>query len=186
MNTKKLLNSLLSYKAIALYIPTILTLYFGLHPFSPDNERAGFLIGQWQYDYKYNNEGVEVNVTGNTTYFKNGKYNAIADMTLQNKRFFNITCHLNVTGSWDEFDEDITTTIQDVIFSTNSLELNGSEVRGYDICNGDNKATTGKSTLVAIGQSQSYRKILASKYKIILLARSSVGEDYKIYMTKIK
>jgi len=186
MNINKLLKTLLSYKAMSLYIPTALALYFGLHPFSPSIEKTGFLIGQWQYDYNYNNGGIEVNVAGNTTYFKNGKYNAIANMTLLNEKFYNITCHLNVTGFWDEFDEDINTTIQDIILSTNSLKLNGSEVIGYDVCNGSNNAATGKNTLVTIGQSQSYRKISASKDKIILLARSSVGEDYKIHMTKIK
>lgn len=186
MNTKKLLKLLVSYKAISLYIPTILALYFGVHPFSPSNEKTGFLIGQWQYDYNYNNEGMAVNVTGKTTYFKNGKYNSIANMTIQNEKSFDIICHLNVAGFWEEFDEDITTTTQDVILSTNFLKLNGSEVSGYDICNGGDKATTGKSTLVAVGQSQSYRKISASKNKIILLAQSSVGEDYTIYMKRIK
>lgn len=186
MNIKRLLKALVSYKAISLYIPTILTLYFGFHPFSSNNEKTGFLIGQWRYDYNYNNEGMMVNVTGNTTYFRNGKYNSIANMTLQDEKSFDITCHLNVAGFWEEFDENITTTTQDVIFSTNSLKLNGSEVSGYDICNGGTKATTGKSTLAAIGQSQSYRKISESKDKIILLAQNSVGEDYTIYMKKIK
>ncbi|MCA1178345.1 MULTISPECIES: hypothetical protein [unclassified Pantoea] len=186
MNTKKLLKALVSYKTISLFIPTILALYFGFHPFSPSNEKTGFLIGQWQYDYNYINEGMTVKVTGNTTYFKNGKYNSIANMTLQSEKSFDITCHLNVAGFWDEFDEDITTTTQDLVLSTNSLKLNGSEVGGYDICNGGNKATTGKSTLVAVGQSQSYRKISASKDEVILLAHSSVGDDYKIYMKKIK